>query len=39
MKANRDEAQQVFRQFAWTLAAKLATPRPKPRPAKPGGTR
>ncbi len=34
MKAGRDEAQNVFRQFAWNLAGKLATPRPvKPRPA------
>jgi hypothetical protein len=34
MKAARDEAQNVFRQFAWNLAGKLATPRPaaKPRP-------
>ena len=37
MKAGRDEARQVFRQFAWTLAGKLATPRPaaKPRPRGP----
>jgi len=39
MKAGRDEAQQVFRQFAWTLAGKLATPkaakpRPQPRPTR-----
>jgi hypothetical protein len=38
MKAGRDEAVQVFRQFAWALAGKLATPkpaaRPKPRPSR-----
>lgn len=37
MKAGRDEAVQVFRQFAWNLAGKLAQPRPavKPRPRPP----
>ena len=38
MKAGRDEAQNVFRQFAWNLAGKLATPKsgpkPRPRPAR-----
>lgn len=42
MKAGKDEAVQVFRQFAWNLAGKLASPRPtkpgaKTRPAR--GTR
>jgi len=32
MKAGRDEAVQVFRQFAWALAGKLATPKPAARP-------
>lgn len=36
MKAGRDEAQNVFRQFAWNiagnLAGKLATPKPPARP-------
>jgi hypothetical protein len=32
MKAGRDEAQNVFRQFAWNLAGKLAPPKPPPRP-------
>ena len=41
MKAGRDEAVQVFRQFAWTLAGKLATPKPaaKPRPGSPAGAK
>lgn len=31
----KDEATQVFRQFAWNIAGKLATPKPdKPRPVK-----
>lgn len=33
MKAGKDEAVQVFRQFAWTLAGKLA----QPKPARPAG--
>ena len=32
MKAGKDEAVQVFRQFAWTLAGKLAQPKPATRP-------
>lgn len=38
MKAGKDEAQQVFRQFAWNLAGKLAQPRPVARP-RPQGRR
>jgi hypothetical protein len=37
MKAGKDEAQNVFRQFAWNIAGKLAQPkpaRPKPRPGR-----
>ena len=38
MKAAKDEAQNVFRQFAWNLAGKLAAPKPpaRPRPPRPG---
>ena len=35
MKAARDEAQNVFRQFAWNLAGKLATSKPNSRPRPP----
>lgn len=31
----KDEAQNVFRQFAWNLAGKLATPKPPARPHPP----
>ena len=36
MKQGRDDAVQVFRQFAWNLAGKLAQPKPplRPRPVK-----
>jgi hypothetical protein len=33
MKQGRDDAVQVFRQFAWNLAGKLA----QPKPARPAG--
>lgn len=40
MKQSTEEAQQVFRQFAWNLAGKLARPRPPGKPVqRPGGKR
>jgi len=38
MKAGKDEAVQVFRQFAWNLAGKLAAPKSAAKP-RPGGKR
>ncbi len=40
MKANRTEAVEVFRQFAWNLAGSLAARKNMlPRPPKPKGKR
>ena len=37
MRQSKDEAVEVFRQFAWNLAGSLAAPKSQRPAAKPGG--